>query len=170
MSPITPSARLAGAEGSCASGACCVMRRLACRIAADHKDRNGFHLRMYKAVHLAEIDLLEARHGLGLAHAAFHKSAVTHARASPYSLCRSCRYSTAPKTVDKPLLKRIGCATARLCLWCVCCCRALVRGAAACGKWEDAIYWLQELINNQVTTVITVILIILNMFCDMLFC
>ncbi|WIA09586.1 hypothetical protein OEZ85_008978 [Tetradesmus obliquus] len=27
--------------------------------------------------------------------------------------------------------------------------RALVRGAAACGKWEDAIYWLQELINNQ---------------------
>jgi hypothetical protein len=28
--------------------------------------------------------------------------------------------------------------------------RSLVRGAAAKGKWEDSIYWLQELINNQV--------------------
>jgi hypothetical protein len=37
-------------------------------------------------------------------------------------------------------------------------CRALVRGAAAGGKWEDAIYWLQELINNQVGTHVTVTL------------
>jgi hypothetical protein len=28
--------------------------------------------------------------------------------------------------------------------------RSLVRGAAAKDRWEDSIYWLQELINNQV--------------------
>lgn len=28
--------------------------------------------------------------------------------------------------------------------------RSLVKGAAAHSKWEDAIYWLQELINHEV--------------------
>lgn len=31
------------------------------------------------------------------------------------------------------------------------CYRLLATGAAACGQWEKALYWLQELINNYVS-------------------